>query len=186
MLQTDGAPTLAHGGVKIVARRGRAELFRISLAKPLDGFGGEAGLAHGHEIERAQLPCRTLRLGIEGADRLQRIAEEIEPDRRRGAGRIEIENAAARGVIPNITDGARALVAIGLAPDDDVLHLQRIARRGRERSLLHIRAGRQRWVSALTEATRMRGRSSAPRVFARRASAVMRSADMAAFGETRS
>ena len=46
--------------------------------------------------------------------------------------------------------------------------------------------GGTRWVRALTEPTRMRGRSSAPRERASRASAVMRSAEIAAFGDTRS
>ena len=47
-------------------------------------------------------------------------------------------------------------------------------------------SGGARCVSALTEATRMRGRSTAPLLRARRASAVMRSAEIAALGETRS
>ena len=47
-------------------------------------------------------------------------------------------------------------------------------------------SGGARWVSALTVPTRMRGRSTAPRVRASRASTAIRSADTAAFGETRS
>ena len=47
-------------------------------------------------------------------------------------------------------------------------------------------SGGARWVSALTVTTRTRGRSSAPRVRASRASTVMRCAEIAALGETRS
>ena len=47
-------------------------------------------------------------------------------------------------------------------------------------------SGGTRWVSALTEPTRMRGRSTAPFVRASRASTVIRSAEIAALGDTRS
>ena len=46
--------------------------------------------------------------------------------------------------------------------------------------------GGTRCVIALTVTTSTRGRSAAPRVKARRARAVMRCAEIAAFGETRS
>ena len=46
--------------------------------------------------------------------------------------------------------------------------------------------GGTRWTRALTVVDRMRGRPSAPRERASRASVVMRCAVIAAFGETRS
>jgi hypothetical protein len=47
-------------------------------------------------------------------------------------------------------------------------------------------SGGARWVSALTVTTTTRGRSSAPRLRASRASTVMRCDEMAGLGETRS
>ena len=75
---------------------------------------------------------RALGLRIEGADRFERVAEEVEPDRRRGARRVEIENAAARGVVANVAHRAGAGVAIGLEPMREVLHPHAVAGRGRE------------------------------------------------------
>ena len=112
MFDADRAAAFADGGVEIVAWSGRAELGRVALAEALDRLGCQPRFAHRHEIERAQLRGRALRLRIEGADRFERIAEEIEPDRRRGAGRIEVENAAARGVIADVAHRAGARVAI--------------------------------------------------------------------------
>ena len=67
-----------------------------------------------------------LRVGIEGPDRFQRIAEEIESDRI-AAGRIEIEDAAAHGILTGIGDGAGAHIAGDLQALDQRLHGQHIA-----------------------------------------------------------
>ena len=61
-----------------------------------------------HEIERAQLPRRALGLRIEAADRLQRVAEEIEPHRLGHAGRKEIDDAAAHRVFAGLAHGRGA------------------------------------------------------------------------------
>ena len=132
MLEADRAPALADRLVEGVAAARRAEFGDIGLAEAADRFGGELRLAHRHQIERAQLPVDALRLRIEGADRFQRVAEEIEPDRRRRAGRIEIEDAAAHGVVADVAHDARAREAVGLQPAREILHPQAVARRGRK------------------------------------------------------
>src|ERR1700722_14836828 len=132
MFDADGSAPFAYGGVKIVAGRGRAELRRVALAETFDRVGCQTRFAHRHEIERAQLRGRALGLGIEGADRFERIAEEIEPDRRRGARWIEVENAAARGVIADVAHRAGAGVAVRLEPPGEVFHPYAVAGGGRE------------------------------------------------------
>ena len=132
MFDADGSPAFADGGVKIVAGRGRAELRRVALAETFDRIGCQTRFAHRHEIKRAQLRGRALGLWIEGADRFERIAEEIEPDRRRGARRIEVENAAARGVVADVAHRAGAGVAVRLEPAGEVFHPHAVAGRGRE------------------------------------------------------
>ena len=71
MLEADRAAALADRGVKIVVARRRAEFLGVELTEAADQFGRQSRFAHRHEIERAQLPGRALRLGIEGADRIR-------------------------------------------------------------------------------------------------------------------
>ena len=132
VLEADRPAALADRGVKIVVARRRAEFLGVSLAEAADRLRRQPRFAHRHEIERAQLPGRALRLRIESADGFERIAEEIEPDRRRGARRIEVENAAARRIIADVAHRARAGVAVSLEPARQIVHLDAVARRGRK------------------------------------------------------
>ena len=59
-------------------------------------------LAGGIDGQPLQLPGRALRVRIEGPDRFQRVAEEIEPDRLRGARREEVDDAAAHRVFAGL------------------------------------------------------------------------------------
>ena len=118
--------------VERIARRG-AERFHIALAETADRLGGELKLGHRHEIERAQGVHRALRLGIERADRLQRVAEEVEPHRIAGAGRIEIDDAAAHRVVARLAHRGHAVIAVELQPFGHAVHRQHVAGRGGER-----------------------------------------------------
>ena len=90
MFDADGAAAFADGRVKVVAWSGRPEFGRVALAEALDRVSREPRFAHRHEIKRTQLRGRALGLGIESADQFERIAEEIETDRRCGARRIKV------------------------------------------------------------------------------------------------
>ena len=138
MFDADGAAAFADRCIEIVARGRCAELGRVALAEALDQFGCQTRFAHRHEIERAQLRGRALRLRIEGADQFEGIAKEIEPDRRRRAWRIEVDNAAARGVIADVAHRAGARIAVQLEPVREVFHPHAVARRGGECSGLKI------------------------------------------------
>ena len=96
------AAAFADRFVESVAARLRAEMRDIGLAEPSHRFAGEPHFAHRHEIERAELAGRALRLGIEGADQFERIAEKIEAQRSRHSGREKIENAAAHGIFAGV------------------------------------------------------------------------------------
>ena len=59
---------------------------------------------------------RALGLGIEGADRFQRVAEEIEPHRLVHARRIKVEDAAAHRVFAGLAHRRGAVVAVEFQP----------------------------------------------------------------------
>src|SRR5512135_2481998 len=119
MFEADGAPAFADGLVERVAPPGRAELGGVALAEAADRVRRELRLAHRRQVERAQLAGRALRLGIEGADRFQRIAEEIEAERGGEGGGVEIDDAAALRVIADVAHEARAREAVRLQPSGE-------------------------------------------------------------------
>ncbi len=81
MLHAGIAAAFAHRFVQQIAGRGGAEFGDIAGAEAADGFGDELEFGDRHQIEPAQRRLAALRLRVEGADRLQRVAEEIEPHR---------------------------------------------------------------------------------------------------------
>ena len=113
--------------IKRVVAGDRAEQSDVTLAEGADDFGRQRHLAHRQELHRLEPRRRPLRIGIEGPDRFQRVAEEIEPDRI-AARRIEIEDAAAHGILARIGDGAGAHIAGNLQTLDQRLHRQHVAR----------------------------------------------------------
>ena len=152
------AAAFAHRLVERIARRG-AERLDVTLAEAADGFAGELEFRDRHEVERAQIVLRALRLGIEGADRLQRVAEEVEPHRIAHAGRIEIDDAAAHRVVARLAHRRGAVVAVELQPLHHAVHRQHVAGRGRERLRRDQSRGGTRWSAALTVVSTTPGRS---------------------------
>ena len=133
VLHAGMAPALAHRFVEHIVGRGRAELRDIAGAEAADGFRYQLEFRDRHQIEPAQLAFAALRLRIECTDRLQRVAEEIEPHRQVHAGREQIEDAAAHGVVARLAHGRGAGKAVELQPFDDAGHADDIAGRDRER-----------------------------------------------------
>ena len=136
------AAALAHRFVQQIVRRARAEFGDIAGAEAPDGFGDELEFRHRHQIEPAQLRFADLRLRVEAADRLQRVAEKIETNRHVHAGRIKIENAAAHRVFAGLAHGRGAGEAVKLQPFDDARHADDIAGRDRQRMCCHELARR--------------------------------------------
>ncbi len=133
MLHAGMAAAFAHRFVQHVVRRGGAEGCDIAGAKQPDRVRGELEFRHRHQLERAQLAGGALRLRIEAADRFQRVAEKIEPHRLGHAGREQIDDAAAHGVIAGFAHGRGAIKAVEIEPLGDAGHRQDIARRCRQR-----------------------------------------------------
>jgi hypothetical protein len=93
--------------IKLVVALRRAELRDIAHAEAADRFGDELEFAHRHQIQRAHGHQRALRLGIEGPDRFQRVAEEVEPHGLVQARRKQIEDAAAHGIFAGLAHRRR-------------------------------------------------------------------------------
>ena len=99
------AAAFADGLIQRIVGSGRAELRGIGHAEAADGLGDQLEFRDRHQIERAHVEQRALGLGIEGADRFQGVAEEVEahglvrarPERDRGCRRApHIRRARAR------------------------------------------------------------------------------------------
>ena len=100
---------------RIVALR-RAEGRDIAHAEAADGLGDQLEFRDRHQIERAHVQQRALGFGVEGADRFQAVAEEIEPHGLIEPGRKQIEDAAAHGIFAGFAHGRGAVVAVVLQP----------------------------------------------------------------------
>ncbi len=135
MLHAGMAAAFAHRLVKYVVRAGGAKSRDVAGAKQADRLRGELKLRHRHQVERTQFVGGALGLRIEAADRFQRVAEEIEPHRRVHAGREQVDDAAADGVIAGFAHRRCAVEAIELEPLGDAGHRQQIAGCSRERLL---------------------------------------------------
>ena len=127
MLHPDMAAALAHRVVELIVGRRRPEGFHIAQAETPDGLGGELELGDRNQIERMQLIGGALALGIEAADRFQRVAEEVEPHRLGHAGRIEIDDAAAHRIVARLAHGGGAGKAVELEPARDAAHVEHVA-----------------------------------------------------------
>ena len=108
----------------------RAEQLHIAGAESPARLLGQRRFAHGEQRDGIEAGERALGLGIEGADRLQSVAEEIEADWT-GARRIEVEDAAAHRILAGVGHGAGAAIADMLQPLDQIRHADRVARRER-------------------------------------------------------
>ena len=135
MLHAGMAAAFAHRLVEQIVAIGGAELRHVAGAELADRLGGELEFGHRDEVEPAQLHRGALRLRIEAADRLQRVAEEVEPHRQVHARRKEVEDAAAHRVVAGLAHRRGADEAVELEPLHDACHAQHVARRRRQRLL---------------------------------------------------
>ncbi len=85
---------------RVLARDG-SEQFDITLTEGAADLRCQHHLAHGQELHAVTPRRGALRFGLEGPDRFQRVAEEVETDRL-AARRIEVEDAAAHRVLAGI------------------------------------------------------------------------------------
>src|SRR6266536_6208808 len=135
MLDAGMAPAFADRMVEHVVGAGCPECRHIAQPEAPDRFARQLEFSNRYEIERAQLIGRALAFGIEAADRLQRIAEKIEPYRLRHARGEEIDDATAHRVIARLTYRRCAYVPIEFEPLGDFVHREHMTGRNRQRLL---------------------------------------------------
>ena len=146
--------------VERVLGRGRAELLAIARAEALDAVLVEQRLGRRHQGERLGLVGRALVGGIEAAQAVDLVAEEIEPQRQLLARREQVDQRAAHRIFAMLGDGVGALVAERVQLLDQRLALDPLA--------LGDAAGQ------LADAERRQQRAASPRWRSRPAAAACR------------
>jgi len=81
--------------VERVVAAARSELLAIARSEAMDRCVVEQYLADRSQVQFVNRARRALRQRIKAAQALDRVAEEIEADRLRRSGRVEIDDAAA-------------------------------------------------------------------------------------------
>src|SRR6185312_17552889 len=88
------------------------ELLAVARAETLDRGIVEQDLAHRLQRDAVDRAGRALRQRIEAAQAFERVAEEIEAQRRRGARREQVEDAAAHRELARLAHGIGPAIAI--------------------------------------------------------------------------
>ena len=160
-----------------------AERGGVAGAEAPDGFVVEQHFAHRRERDAGQRAGGALGVGIEGADRFELTAEEIEAERRFHAGGVEIDEAAAHGVFAGFAHRRDAQIAVERGPFDELVAVDDLAGLAAKHMPATTSRGGSFWISALTVV-----RTMAPRVAgsASAESVVIRAAMVTPLGETRS
>ena len=127
VLHAGEAPAFAHRRIERIVARRRAERLDVVAAEAADRLRRQRHLAHRLQGQRVALAGGALRRRIEGADGLQRVAEEVEPERLVGPRRIEVENAAAHREFADVAHRRHALEAGIFQPADQHLHVDLVA-----------------------------------------------------------
>ena len=120
------------GADRLVQRIGRgdgAEHLDVARAEQALGVRPERQFRGRDQNQLIDGLGRALRLRIEGADLFNGVAEEVEPQRLRAAGRIEIEDAAAHGIFAVFHDRAGPPETGLFQPLDQLVHIDVLAGR---------------------------------------------------------
>ena len=114
MLHARQPPAFADRLIQRIAGRGRAEFLAIAGAETLDAVVVEQRLGRGEQHEAVEPSGGALVAGVEGADALDLVAEEIKAQRLFLAAREQIDDTAAHRIFAGIVDGIGADIAVGL------------------------------------------------------------------------
>jgi hypothetical protein len=142
MLHARMPPPRADRGIERVFRRRIAEELAVCCPEALDRGLIEKDLAHRAQCQPVQRGAAALRPGVEPADALDLVAEEVEPHRLALPGRKQVQDAAAHGVFAGLHHGAGAVVAVGIKEARDVLDIRPPALAQQQRRALEGRARR--------------------------------------------
>ena len=127
MLHAGHPPAVGHRLVERVAGRVGAELLAVARAEALDRLLVEQRFRRRHQGEGLGLVGRALVGGIEAAQALDLVAEEVEPERLLLAGREQVDERPAHRIFAMLGDGVGALVAKGVQLLDQLLALDPLA-----------------------------------------------------------
>ena len=122
-----------------VALETRAE----ATPEVLDRLGRQAELARGQQVEPRQLLERALRLGVEAADAVDDVVEQVDAQRRVAAHREHVEQRAADREVARFGHLRHARVARAREPQPELLEVERLAGLQAERMAVDERAWRQ-------------------------------------------
>ena len=121
--------------IERVLAGGGAEHLHVAAAEQLLAGLAQRHLADRHQGQALHDLAGALGFGVEGFHVLQRVAEEVEAHGGRAAGREQVEDAAAHGVLAGLHDGAAAREARQVEALDQLAHVEALARRdGLERA----------------------------------------------------
>ncbi len=131
------------------------EVGRLDQRHPRPGGQGVGGVAEGGrvvavergeggQVDPVELAERALRVGVEGADRLDLVAEELDADGVARVGREDVEDPAAEAELPRDLDHLDPVHPLADQPARQVLHLDRVAHPDRPGRLRQRLGGRDR------------------------------------------
>src|SRR4030095_11453991 len=112
MFHAGMAPPGADRFVERIVTAHRAELLAVARPEALDRRIVEQDLADRTQHETLERPGRALRQRVEASEAFERVAEKIEADRLRRAGRKEIDDAAAHRELAGLAHRIGPHVAI--------------------------------------------------------------------------
>ena len=111
MLHAGPAAALAYRLVEWIVARG-AEGGEVALSETSHCVGVEEHFAHRQQVDRLQLTGGTLGFAVEGADRLQGVAKEIEAHRLVLAWREDVDHPTPDGEFAALRDRGGAMVTV--------------------------------------------------------------------------
>ena len=100
----------------------------VAAAETADRLRRQHHFAHRLQHELVALADRALRRDVEGADRFQCVAEEVEAQRLLAAGNVEVENAAAHGELADVAHRWHAFEATAFETCHEPVHVDLVAR----------------------------------------------------------
>ncbi len=133
VLHAGERPAVADRFQERIVGRG-PEALQVAAAEALDRGIVQEHLADRQEVEPPDRPERALGQGVEGPDALQQVAEQIEPERLLGAGRVDVDDAAADRVFAGLHDRAAAPVAVMGEAAQQAVAIDPLAGRGAEQA----------------------------------------------------
>ena len=127
VLDPGGAAARRHGLVNRVVGRHRAEGRAVAFAEARDALPGQHDLACRHEIEALQPVGAPLVHGVETADVLDLVPEQVDSKRGGPAGWKEVDQPAPDGVFAGLHHGFGALVAMPLQKGEQRFRVHKAA-----------------------------------------------------------